>query len=390
MDCAYDFALGFDYVVRPRGSYRAEDILHGMRTIIRCHGVPHQGFQFEGGTFNSHAVKNAIKALNCEHWRTYSPHQKTVEILFNKAWTRLAVQFPHADMGRYRGENADNCAIYESCKQGHKDPRRYFPKLATVVQVFQEILAEHNRTQIHSRNYGTWIPEEIWTQQTSAKPLRHISAGGDWMFAPFSFERTVKGVLVGGKVPMFEDFSVPFDFTRPDLHLYDGCKVRCHFDPRDPQCIATLVLLENCNGRKAGELIGPARLVNETAGYLRLALGWAEDDAQAGRIARQKSAAFVRRESRAIGAGGRTLYASSEERDGLATTTKIESCPDRELSQLAAPLRQSTIEPSVRSVRPVRSDEHRADDDADATRRAENLRAIEQFEQRNRRDMLLA
>lgn len=382
VDCAYDFALGFDYVVRPRGSYRAEDILHGMKTVVRSHGIPHQGFQFEGGTFNSHAVRNAIKALRCQHWRTYSPHQKVVEILFNKAWTRLAVQFPHADMGRFRGENAENCAVYEACKAGHKDPRRYFPTLALVVRVFQEVLAEHNRTLVNSRNYGTWIPEEVWARQTTARPLRQISAGGDWMFAPFAFERTVKGVLVGGKVPMFEDFSVPFDFTRPDLHLYDGAKVRCHFDPRDPQCIATLVLLENCNGRKAGELIGPARLVNETAGYLRLAMGWAEDDAQAGRVARQKAAAYVRRESRALGVGGRTLYSSSEEHDGLGTVNKIEraeATTGREDSQTPAP-----------APRLGASAVNDADADAEAERREENRRAIEDFEQRNRRDLLLA
>ncbi len=381
IDCGYDFALGFDYVVRPRGSYRAEDILHGMKTVVRSHGIPRQGFQFEGGTFNSHAVRHAIQALGCQHWRTHSPHQKTVEILFNKAWTRLAVQFPHADMGRFRGENADNCKLYEASKSGHQDPRRYFPTLAVVVQVFQEVLAEHNRTLLTSRNYGTWVPEEIWTQQTTAAPLRQLSAGMDWMFAPFSFERTVRGVLVGGKVPMFEDFSVPFDFTRPDLHLYDGAKVRCHFDPRDPQCTATLVLLDNCNGRKAGEVIGPARLVNETAGYLRLALGWAEDDAQAGRLARQKSAAFVRRESRAIGAGGRTLYTSSEQHDGLATTTKIERTAPRSAEHCSAPVsaRLDTQTPD-----PIRQTQ-----DLDAERRAENLRAIEQFEQRSRRDMLL-
>jgi hypothetical protein len=396
VDCAYDLALGFDYVVRPRGSYRAEDILHGMRTVVRTHGVPRQGWQFEGGTFNSKSVQHAIKAMGCQHWRTYSPHQKVVEILFNKAWTRLAVRFPHADMGRRRGENAENCAIYEACKAGHRDPRRYFPNLAEVVRAFEEVLAEHNRTLIHSRNYGTWIPEEVWTQQLAARPLRQIDAGSDWMFAPFSFERTVKGQLVGGRVPMFEDFSVPFDFTRTDLHLYDGVKVRCHFDPREPNCTATLVLLQNANGRKAGEVIGPARLVNETAGYLRLAMGWAEDDTQAGRRARQQTSAWLRRVSRGIGAGGQVHYSTDEHRDGLGTVTKIERHDSAETRSKTlsdpAGVNPQNLPPaprlgaSVASVPSVLSE----DAAAETARRAENLRAIEQFEQRNKRDLLLA
>jgi hypothetical protein len=386
VDCAYDFALGFDYVVRPRGSYRAEDILHGMKTVVKTHGVPHQGFQFEGGTFNSHLVQNAIKALGCQHWRTYSPHQKIVEILFNKAWNRLAVNFPHADMGRFRGENQENCSLYESCKAGHADPRRYFPSLAIVIQVFEEVLAEHNRTPIKSANYGSWIPEEIWAQQTAERPLRPISAGSEWLFAPFAFERTVRGMIVGGKVPMFEDFSVPFEFNAPWLHEYDGAKVRCHFDPRDPNCTATLVLCEAFNHRAAGTVLGPARLINETTGYLRMAMGWAEDDTQSGRVARQKNAAWMRRVSRGLGVGGKIHYATDEQRDGLGSVVKIERSDVAQASLPAGspsiPARRS--DPPTSDLRPLTSEEERNCDSQRAARRAANLASIEQFEQRHK------
>ena len=49
--------------------------------------------------------------MGVEHWRTYSAHQKAIESVFGRIWTRIAVQFPHADMGRYRGENEKNCEM---------------------------------------------------------------------------------------------------------------------------------------------------------------------------------------------------------------------------------------------------------------------------------------
>jgi hypothetical protein len=323
-DCRTDKILAWDYVVRPRGSYRAEDILNGMQATTRTHGIPRQGWQFEGGTFNSNLVKQAIANLGCQHWRTHSPHAKPIESVFNRVWTMLAVQFPHADMGRFRNENEANCKLYEACKAGHKDPRRYFPTLDLVVKAFDEIVGQHNGKKIFSRQYGQWVPDEFFAASVQASPLRPHSADMDWMFAPYSVERTVRGMLVGCKVPMFEGLSVPFEFGADWLPRFSGCKVRLHFNPRQPKCAAKVVLLENCNGRKAGDVLGDAPLVSETASQIRYLLQWGDDDQRAGFIARQKAAHAVRRETRGIGAGGRVEYAKTEERDGLGQIGIIE------------------------------------------------------------------
>jgi hypothetical protein len=323
-DARTDKILAHSYVIRPRGSYRAEDILNGMGAVVRTHGIPNKGFQFEGGAWNSKLVKQAIALLGCEHWRTYSPHQKAIEAVFNKVWTRLAVQFPHADMGRYRNENEANCKLYEACKAGHQDPRKYFPTLEIVVRVFEEEVSAHNTKLIVSSQYGRWIPDEYFSQAVKAAPLRGFSAEMEWMFSPYAAERKVKGMMVSCRVPMFENFSVPFDFGADWLPEFAGKKVRLHFNPRQPKCAAKVVLLENSGPRKAGDILGDAQLIGETAGHIRYILNWGDDDQRAGYLQRQRVGNFVRRETRGIGLGGRVEYSQSEERDGLAKVSQLE------------------------------------------------------------------
>ncbi len=320
-DARTDKLLAWDYVVRPRGSYRAEDILNGMGAVCRTHGIPRKGFQFEGGTFNANLVKQAIQLLGCEHWRTHSPHAKSIEAVFNKVWTQLAIQFPHADMGRYRNENEANCKLYEACKAGHKDPCRYFPTLALVVKAFEEEVARHNGKTINSRQYGRWIPDEFFQSAVQASPLRPLAANGDWIFSPYTAERIVKGMTVSCRVPMFEKFSVPFDFGADWLPQYNGQKVRLHFNPRQPKCVAKVVLVET------GKVLGDAQLVGETAQHIRFILDWGDDDQRAGYLQRQRVGNFIRRETRGIGAAGRVEYSKSEERDGLERVGIVEKRP---------------------------------------------------------------
>lgn len=327
-DCRTDKILAWDYVIRPRGSYRAEDVVNGIGAVTRTHGVPRKGWQFEGGTFNARLVRDAINLLGCEHWRTYSPHQKSIEKVFDKVWTQLAVQFPHADMGRYRNENEANCAIYEACKRGNKDPRRYFPTIEQVLAAFSEVIEDpingHNSKLIVSEQYGRWVPDEFFASGITEQPLRPYDDAMAWIFSPYSVERKVKGAMVSCKVRMFEDFSVPFEFAGDWLALHHGRLVRLHFDPRAPGCKAKVVLLEAHGQFTAGQVLGDAELISETAGYIRMVMGWANDDQRAGYVARQRTNNFMRRETRGVGHGGRPTYAKSEHRDGIGTVQTAE------------------------------------------------------------------
>jgi hypothetical protein len=163
------------------------------------------------------------------------------------------------------------------------------------------------------------------------------------MFCPFVKQWTVKGIIVGGKVPLFEDFSVPFDFSAPWLFKYDGAKVKAYFDPADPRCSAKLVLAEPFNHQPADTVLGPgsATLVSTHSGYVRLVMGWGDDPESLGRKNRQQAAASMRREVRAVMPRGQTGAAVSEERDGIASTVKIE----QNLPATGAPRPEETATP---------------------------------------------
>jgi hypothetical protein len=321
IDVGTSFITGFNYTARPRSSYRAEDVLSLMRVVVRQHGVPRQ-WRLERGVWESNLVTNAIKGMGSELHTVYSPHQKPfIEGLFNTLWTKLSVHFPGAHVGRFRGEHESANDLFTQCQRGHKDPTKHFPMLASAIAAFQEVIAEKNRTPVESENHGRWIPEERWAGEWNPRVLDGAS---EWMFCPWVREWKVRGMLIGGRVPLFEDISVPFEFTAPWLVNYHGATVRCHFDPADPRCHATLVLPHAWNGHKAG-VIGQASQISDAAAYVRLVMGWGEDPANAGRLARQKTAAAMRRETRAIVPQGQRGATTSEERDGLGTSAKIET-----------------------------------------------------------------
>ena len=324
IDVGTSFIVGHNYTMRPRGSYRGEDVLSLFRIICLQHGIPRR-WRLERGVWKSNLVTTAIRAMGAECDSVYSPHQKPfIEGLFNTLWTKLSVHFPGAHVGRFMGEHEQANDLLTACQRGQKDPRRYFPMLSNAVAAFGEVIAEKNRTPVMSKYHGRWVPAERWQAELDRPKFDPAS---EWIFSPFVREWTVKGILVGGRVPIFEGMGVPFAFSAPWLHNFDGARVHCHFDPTSPQCAAMLVLAEPANGHKAGELLGRAELVSDAASYLRMVLGWGDDPQHAGRLARQQNAAAMRREVRAVipqGNGASIPASASEERDGIGRTNIIE------------------------------------------------------------------
>jgi hypothetical protein len=244
-----------------------------------------------------------------------------VEGTFNALWTKLSVQFPDSDVGRYRGENEAASQLITACQRGHQDPRKHFPMLNVALAAFEETIREKMHTPVQSV-IGSFVPAERW--ENSAFPKRQLDAETEWLFSPYIREWTVKGMLVGGRVPLFEDLSVPFDFAADWLPNFDGAKVRVHFNPAAPNCQGMCVLAEDYQNRKAGEVLGLAKQINEVAGYARLVLGWAEDNTNAGRLERQRANSALRREVRAVLPQGKGGYAQSEERDGVSRVLTVE------------------------------------------------------------------
>ena len=315
---------GFVYVARPSGSYRREDVLTLMRMVCRAIGIP-KTWVFEQGTWKSNIVKEAVRLLGCDLQTVYSPRQKPfVEGGFNQDWTKLSVHFPNADVGRFMGETEEANLLLAKCKRGTEDPRQHFPMLAVALAAFDEITREQNATPVTSVAWGRWVPQERLAAHCAANPPRQLDPASDWIFSPYVREWTVRGNLVGGRVPLFEEVSVPFDFAASWLPQFHGAKVRVHFDPSEPRCQGKIVLAQNHGRHTAGDVLGDAMQINETAGYARLVMGWGDDPASLGRIARQQAASALRREVREIlPRNGPTQSGTSEMRDGLGNKAVI-------------------------------------------------------------------
>jgi hypothetical protein len=376
IDVATRYRPGWVFVARSRGGYRGADVLTLMHGLTLQHGAWDE-YRFERGVFKSTLVKRAVELLESRLHTVNSPHSKPfIEGAFNQDWTKLSVHFPQCDLGRYRGDTEQANKLVQACRRGSLDPRKYFPMLADAVAAFEAITKEENRTLVKTRNSGQWVPEEKWVRETGERSLRRVKQDKMFMFNPYAIEWTVKGMLVGGRVPIFEDMSVPFDFSAPWLHEFSGAKMRLHFDPTAPKCLATPVLLQAWNGHRAGEVLAPLQQINETTGFVRMTLGWGDDIGTAGLKAKQQAATAMRREVRTVMPGGRSGYSRSEvkaldhtgifEREQRTVGREIApSGRERSASRLTQNLTEMSERPSRRAER--------------AAQRAE----IEKFEREN-------
>ena len=353
IDVGTSYRPGYVYVARPRGSYRGEDALTLVDAICRQHGIP-QSFRFEQGVWKSHLIVEALKLLGIGLTTVHSPHNKPfIEGGFNQDWTKLSAHFPQCDLGRYAGDTRETNLLVQSCRAGATDPRKHFPMLATAMEAFREITDEENQTPVSTAHHGRWIPAQRWQDDLVEFPVRPLDPAIAWKLSPMVREWTVRGMLVGGRLPLFEELSVPFDFSAPWLPQYDGARVRVHFDPTAPKCIGHLVLAQPWQHQAAGTVLGPADQINDQAGYVRLVLGWAKDPDMAGHKARQQAAAALRREVRTIVPTGRGQSAS-EERDGLGTVTRVE-CGTRSAEGGIAPAPETTATNPHSEIRTLHS-----------------------------------
>lgn len=312
--------------MRPRSSYRAEDIVALFHGVFQQHGIWKRAC-LERGSWESNLVEAMLDQLGVERLTAWSPHQKPfIEGLFNLMWTKLSDV--GGQVGRYQGEEEATAKILTSCQRGTTDPRKHFPMLGHAIEAFRRATAERNTQPVTSKHWGTWVPEERWlAQQADARTtgrLRQLPADAAWMFAPEAREWTVKGNTVGGSIQIMEGLSVRFDFAADWLVEFDGYKVRAHFDPSAPKAEATIVLVQSAKTRKPGEVLGTAYQVNETARYARQAMGWGTDD-DIGRDQRKSAASALRREVRTIVAGGHTGLSVTHVRDGLGNQAQIVS-----------------------------------------------------------------
>jgi hypothetical protein len=318
----YLFIPGFNYTARPRSSYRAEDLTATLQIVFTEHGYP-ASIVLEKGISASDLLTETLTMLGIRIIRANSPHQKVVEGVFNRMWTKLSLM--PGQVGRYRGEEEEINALIGSCRRGATDPRKHFPMLSDVLKAMHEAIKEHNSQLVISRQYGRWIPAQKWDQ--FKKNLRPLEPEQSWMFSPVITEPlTVRGFKVRKTVCMMEGYSEVFDFSAPWLHEFNGLPVKLYFNPFAGECIATVVLAQNFNGRKAGEILGQAEQINRMSRFRRRALGYGEDP-DIGREAASRNAQALRRSVVAIRSDGSAGAQKHEARDGMGAGEVVTNDP---------------------------------------------------------------
>lgn len=305
------YIVGFSYTARPRGSYRAEDLTSAIHIAAREHGMPRVLFM-EQGISKSRLVHETMDRAGIKVEHVKSPHQKVVEGIFNKLWTKLS--FQPGQVGRFMGDDEEVTKLLMACRRGEKDPREHFLMLDQVVAALREAISEHNNQLIEYSRYGKWIPREFWEAKAPAQ-LRRLDADSEWMFSPVITQPlTVRGFSVKTTVKLMDGLSQVFHFGADFLQEFHGARVKVFFDPF-VDAPAKIVLAENFHGHRAETILGNADMTDRHARYNLRKLGYGAFPDIGLQAARQHAQA-LRRAVVAIRPDGRPGITAIETRTG--------------------------------------------------------------------------
>lgn len=341
------FIPGFSYTARPRGSYRAEDLVATIHNTVREHGVPRR-MVLEKGISAAEVVTHALGLLGVQIERANSPHQKVVEMVFSNLWTKLS--FMPGQVGRFQGEEAEVSAILQSCRDGAKDPRKYFPLLADVLAALRLAIEAWNQHWVNGSRYGRWQPAEFW-QRKAHEHLRRLAESDAWMCAPHvAGPLTVRGAQIGTSVLLMPGFSQKFTFAAPWLHEWIGALVRLHWNPFAQDSQAKCVLAADFSGARDGLVLGDLDMIDRQARHTRRQWGYSSED-DIGLQATRRNAQALHRSAVAIRPDGKPGVATVQARDGLGSAVEVSTSTAAAVPEPSADLPARTPRAPRRDLR---------------------------------------
>ena len=317
LDVASDKCLSWQYTMRDRDSYRGDDVVSLYDNAMRLCGYKPDAMVSEGGSWQSKRVleflaQAGVKLIDAKG----RPHQKVIEPWFGRLWSALSM---HTDgqIGRYRGEMKRENDLFMRCRAGTLDPRRVFPTLDQAMNSIEKSILYVNAETSHSKEYGTWIPNEYHEAGMAAHPRSAYTLDLGYLAARVRERRVVRRfgmVAVTAESPL--GFPRVYQFGGPELIAFNRAEVWVHFDPMTAPVEATITLASDFQDHRAGELIAHGmgclnaapEVVRDDAGIwgIRYADGVGET-IRAKRLSRMA----VRRELRAISLDSKRLAAIS-------------------------------------------------------------------------------
>jgi len=271
IDCATDFCVGYNYVMRGNDAYRAEDVVRSWHAVWGQAGAPDQCV-VEGGSWQSVRALEYLGVAGVEAVSAKGrPWQKLVEGWFNRLWTQMSIALPGGQVGRFRGEMKGENADWIACREGRRDPRDLFPDVGAVLEAVDRCVEHLNAEPIESRQYGAWVPAEAWAASERAR--RELPAGLWRLALP---ERATRKVLNGCVTVTAEDAwggRSRMTFADRALSRYEGAMVRASFDPY--QDWAVVELAEGWADAPAGTVVaGRAERVDARPAIRGGVVGW--------------------------------------------------------------------------------------------------------------------
>lgn len=309
------FVTGWSFTARPRDSYRAEDITATLQNAMMEHGAP-RSLVLEHGVSASRLISDTLAQLGIRIERASSPHQKVVESVFNRLWTKLSIQ--PGQVGRFRGEEEQANLLLSRVRDGSVDPRGKLLELPAVLQALRDVVADHNAQWVNSARYGRWVPA-TWFSKEAPASVRPLSPRDAWMFSPRVTEPLkVNGFRVQTTVSIMPGHSIAFVFAAEWLSEFHGARVKLYFNPFSTECVATAVLDEAVGERRPGHVLGQLEQVDRFARFTRRAMGYGLDP-DIGAEAAAKHAQSLRRHVAAVRTDGTAGAQTHEVRNGTGT-----------------------------------------------------------------------
>jgi hypothetical protein len=251
-----EFCPAFDIVARPRSSYRGEDVMALLgRTMFEiC--VP-ELWRLERGSWESEIVQGALRLSEVPVTKAWHSKQKNaIERFFDRLWTPASLIRGHVGRDQARYKQVTNLAL--ACEDGRHDPRDHFLSLDEAVRQVAKCVEFVNQDVIVSKTWGRWVPQERWVAGAANTPdgvgFRKLDPSLKIFFSREQRVWTVRKACLGGNVegPLIR---FPVYFQCAELWEFEGCKVKCYFDPYDEPVRGTLVLQHDWRGYKSGHVI---------------------------------------------------------------------------------------------------------------------------------------
>lgn len=296
IDAASLYFTSFNFLVRLRDSYRADDIWQWVRGTYRDIGMPRIGERWERGTWASRKLRGdseayieaghtdellrlgGMSALGLRVIESQSPTTKIIENRFNFFQT-ICGTIPTLQIGRQRGEMERENKLWTAMRQGRRDPREHLLSYEQVSEHIEAKLHYLNSEPVEGNLYNG-IPAQLWQEGIETKPLSRLDESKAFIFARDKHVITATKCHVMVRFTRQDKTRGAWWFHHRDLHRYEGQRMDVYLDHYTPESGATIVHAE---GPERGRVLGHAEHI-EGAPQFALGFQTGEDTAAADRL----------------------------------------------------------------------------------------------------------